>query len=172
MIQRDSDDVPDSSLYAVEKYYKKIPSIVRSHFENDGWVVLVTNHVEDYWNALNSSRAPDMMAGFAASKTMTIYIATRESAYPCVVHEMGHYIDYRVWGAGGYAFRITTDADFIRVYNLELNNFKAYFEPWDHNVSDSKEYWAESFSMFCTDPDGLSANCPNTYNWIVKYYEQ
>ncbi len=173
IITRDSDSVPDDAMYQVLKYYNMIPSIVRKHFESDGWTVVVSNNVPGWYNSYDPpSPAPDQLAGFATTKGKKVYITNHKNAYKCVIHELGHYIDYRIWIAGGYNYRVTEDADWLRIYNLEVGNFKAYFDSQAHNIGNAKEYWAEAFSNFVFDADGLSANCPNTYNWIVAYYEQ
>lgn len=158
-------------MYSVQTYFNTIPWVVRSHFESDGWHVYVTDNVDALWKSINGSDI-SMLAGFCTTKKEAIYIANRSNAYPCVVHEMGHYIDYRVWIANMYAFRPSTDATFVAIYARELNDFKAAFEPWDHNVADSKEYFAEAFSAYVNDASKLQQYCPNTYDYIVKYMEQ
>lgn len=168
---RETSNIPDETMYSVQKYYNTIARVVRSHFESDNWHVIVTNNIDALWKSINGSTVSNL-AGFCTTKMESIYIANRSAAFSCVVHEMGHYVDYRVWIANRYGFRPSKDATFVAIYARELDAFKSAFDPWDHNVSDATEFFAEAFSAYCNDPSTLQANCPNTYDYLVKYMEQ
>lgn len=90
-------------------------------------------------------------SGLCDTRTRTI---TLRKADDTVYHELGHFVAF-------VAGNVDTSAAFRDVYNREKSlytaNNKAYV------LSDSSEYFAESFRNYTTNPQQLKASRPLTY---------
>lgn len=141
--------IPKSYFDSVVSYYNTVPSIVRDYFVQDGWVVRVVSS-ELHINGITSR-----ILALTNYDERTIYISNRDAS--SVVHEMGHYIDWR-----------TNCSDTIQgIYNEELNGFLTINgSTHSHNYVNLEEYFAESFSLYVLKNDELKQYCPKTHDYI------
>lgn len=168
-IVRDGLNISDDIMYKVEEYYNTVPSTVRDHFVSDGWKIIVSTDVESRWNSMFSSKAPKLLSGFATTEYKAVYVAARKDALESVIHEIGHYVDYRVWINSKYELRPSKESEFTSIFNSEFDAFVDAFSPWDSGSYDSVEYFAEAFYEYVHDAETLKKVCPNTYNYLIKY---
>jgi hypothetical protein len=135
----------------VVSYYNRVPQNVRSRFEADGWKIQIVTYKLTYPGV--SSR---ILALTVYGEKM-IYISTYNAQ--SVIHEMGHYID---WRNGFCSDNFPADT-----YASELSGFLKIDGATDsHNYSSNIEYFAEGFMMYILKPGDLKQNCPGTYDFI------
>ena len=156
-------------MYKVRGYYDMIPSSVREHFGGDGWKVVVSTNVSGKWYDFFGSKAPELLSGFATTEYKSVYIAARENSFISVIHEIGHYVDYRVWINSGYKDRPAKASEFVDIFNSEFDEFVDTFSPWDSDSYDSVEFFAEAFYEYVIDASKLKNSCPKTYDYLTKY---
>lgn len=160
--------VADDVLYAMQAVYDDLPSVVRKNFEADGWQIVVTDKVAEYWVETSGTAAPNLIAGFATTKTKTIYVENSIKETSKIRHEMGHYVDYRVWINSGYTDRRSKSDEFAKIWSQEVSAFTAAFKPWPDNVASAVEYFAEAFYAYTLNAKLLKETCPNTYAFIKE----
>lgn len=87
-----------------------------------------------------------------------IYIEDREKAVSdATIHEVGHWLDV-------YCGNVTSTGEFSQIYNAESNAFcNAFLVNFYYDV---REFYAEGFWKYFTDPDILQENCPQLYATI------
>ncbi len=139
----------------VVSYYNMVPAHVRAAFETDGWhVEVVSTNIRT--KAISTS---DTIAALTVFESKTIYISIYDSV--SIIHEMGHYLDYK------HNF-CSTNLN-ASTYASDLNGF--YMLDGDthvHNYSTTPEYFAESFMLYIMRPEEFRQYCPGTYDFITE----
>ena len=127
------------------------PNLIQT-FVSDGWKIVLTT-VD--LNTLMFGGTTDGVEGATYFPDKTIYIHTGEYAY-CVVHEMGHYLDY----VHGF---VSDTGNFANLYYAEGANLTEY------GKSSTAEFFAEVFSFLVLDPQTAYARCPQTSAFVQAY---
>ncbi len=83
---------------------------------------------------------------------------TLKKADATVYHELGHFVAF-------VAGNVDTSSSFMAVFNKEKSAYTAYNKAYV--LSNSSEYFAESFKNYVENPAALQASRPETYNAIV-----
>ena len=141
----------------VDSYYLLIPENVRIHFNNSGWIMLISKESlgPRVWGQNIS------VLGTTCYDEHVIYIDNRDKAAPCITHEFGHYIDYSL----GF---ISESEEFINIYNAERNTFCSVHSTHANNTNTYMEYFAESYQVMLTNPQLLQTYCPQTYAFLQQ----
>lgn len=141
----------------VNKELGKLPYYLLNQFNDDGWKIYVTGG--DIGEFAFNGRYGQCLGGTLASKKK-IYIEDRDKAvYESVIHEFGHYVDFRDLNNC-----ITNSDKFMKAYNEEQNKLRNTFGItcyWS-----KREAFAESFYFYFKDREKLKDSCPGMYNII------
>lgn len=78
-----------------------------------------------------------------------------------LLHELGHFVDF----LRNYE---SCNTEFKKIYKAEKKKAKSFFNTPSHTLSSSKEFFAESFNMYYSNPQKLKTNCPKTFSYIEK----
>lgn len=147
-------DVQDGDYYDFMSYIETIESEHASlvnRFRSDGWrVVLTTADLDE----LLFNGSTQNVAGATVSSSKTIYVEAGQYSY-CIIHEFGHYMDYKLG-------MISEKGDFTAIYSSEGGSLSEY------GKTDSTEFFAEAYMYSILEPDTLSSNCPQAYDFIEK----
>lgn len=148
--------VSDEMVLGVEAEYNMVPKNVRDYLEASGWTITVSaqNITERY------NKTGDVL-GITSYLNKKIMIDNREVAKSAVIHEVGHYIDFE-------NDFVSESDEFVSIYEAEKDAFCAYRYTADHNTSEPREYFAESYYSCINDPDGMKTNCPKTYEFVMN----
>ena len=146
--------VSESYFETVAQYYSACPQSVRESFEADGWKVVVTS------GPLKCAGVKNRVLALTEFGNRTIYVGPNDAS--SVVHEMGHYVDFK----NGYASSLISD----EVYSQELSGLLSIDPGVDsHNVSTKLEYFAECFFALVTNPVGAQGSIPRTCEYISAF---
>lgn len=153
-------DVKEDLIKQVQKYFDMIPENVREAFQEDEWSVFITteNIGKKYYGANISLLALTII------EDKVIYIDDRKKAVKSVVHEMGHYVDYK----NNF---VSESKEFNEIYKEELSNFCKVHLTHKNNVSTATEYFAEVYLVAITDPERVQVNCPKSFGFIMSVSE-
>ena len=131
------------------------------------WEVIITNEniarlvaSKDYaFNENTIAFSGNRYSGVTLLKDEEIYISgTPENIDSSMLHEIGHAIEKSL----GYPSK---KEEFIRIYEEEkdlifIEDNQEYYK------STNREYWAECFEMFISEPTRLQENGPRTYEYM------
>ena len=146
--------VSESYFETVAQYYSACPQSVRESFEADGWKVVVTS------GPLKCAGVTSRVLALTEFGNRTISVGPNDAS--SVVHEMGHYVDFK----NGYASSLIPD----EVYSKELPGLLSIDPGVDsHNVSTKLEYFAECFFALVTNPVGAQDSIPRTCEYISAF---
>ena len=151
-------NIADRSLGKVELYYQTVPWEIRKQFVKDGWKLAVTDR--DISSAYYDGPVKGELAGLTDSRVKTIYIHEKvHHIRNALLHEFGHYFDLRVG--------IASDEDgFMSCYEKEKDVFVRPWKSDTHAMSNTAEYFAESFQRFILEPETCKETQPLTYEYI------
>lgn len=82
-----------------------------------------------------------------------------------LVHELGHVIDYKD-PVNEELYSATSE--FQGIYNEEVESYKSVYVTSEHNVSYTREYFADCIKQYEKDKDELKENVPKTFEYINK----
>lgn len=125
-------------------------------------IYLTSGEAEDLYVSLIGKSIDESISGiFVWNISKPVIIV--ESAYldSTLLHEVGHAIDYVL---GDVKF-ISEDNEFLNIYEEEKEIF---FSNNEYIKNSSKEYFAESYVLFCNKPYDLKAKAPKTYEYFKK----
>lgn len=131
------------------------------------WEVIVTNdniakivNSKGYKFSDNSiAFSGNRYSGVTLLKDEVIYVSgTAKAIDNSMTHEIGHAIEKSL----GYPSKTE---EFIRIYEAEkdlifIEDSQEYYK------STNREYWAECFEMFISEPTRLQKNVPRTYEYM------
>ncbi len=141
-----------------------VPSgIVESFLLAGGKVFITDTDLDSLLSVKTEGKTESKTAGFfkhgkagigiwLSTDLMKTYDGTAE-------HEFGHFVDWK------YGW-LSEQLPFAMIAEHEKTAFKENINSSEYYQSD-KEYFAECFSMFCTNPTLLKTHCPMTYE-IIK----
>ena len=78
-----------------------------------------------------------------------------------LLHEVGHFVDF----LRNYE---SCDAQFKKIYKAEKKKAKSFFNTPSHTLASPKEFFAESFNQYYSNPEKLKTKCPKTYAYMEK----
>lgn len=138
---------------------KLVPSNVRSSFKKDGYKVLVTS--KDIARTYFKTNKYGHIIGLTTSYDKAIYIsAKRNDIYNSLLHEFGHYVDYR-------NMKSSNSPEFIDIYNKEKNKFAVESKD-GHYKSNQQEFFAEVFQETILHPERCKKTAPRAYKFVKK----
>lgn len=123
-------------------------------------IYLTAGEAEDLYVSLIGKSIDESISGIFVWNISKPFIIV-ESAYldSTLLHEVGHAIDY-VLGNGKF---ISEDNEFLNIYEEEKD---VYFSNNEYIKNSSKEYFAESYVLFCNNPYDLKIKAPKTYQYF------
>lgn len=150
-------------LEETQKALDNIPESLVSLFYENGGMVNVKDEKSESTYTYDNKKIKFHVAGYylyANDKNYSINIMTNifNIKFGTIEHEFGHYLDSL------FGF-ISNKELFKNAYLQEYQYFKKHIES-DNYYDDTKEYFAESFSIYLLKPKKLEKYCPQTYNII------
>lgn len=88
-------------------------------------------------------------------------IILKKGSTTTLLHEMGHFLDF----VEDYP---SSNKEFQKIYKSEKKKAKSFYNTPSYTLSSPKEYFAESFNLYYSDPAKLKSKCPKTYNYMNK----
>ena len=95
---------------------------------------------------------------FSPSRQMIIL---KKGDTKTLLHEMGHFVDF----VNNYQ---SSSNEFQKIYKSEKSKAKSFYNSPSYTLSSPREYFAESFSTYYSNPATLKAKCPKTYAYMEK----
>lgn len=142
--------VPNTYMDSVRRYWAMLPETTKQDFMAQGWHVEVTSeelHLEGY---------SAQILAITSFNRKTIFLSDSDST--SVVHEMGHYVD---WRHGMCHNNIPDDMyQSEKPAAMELGGGSA------GNYCNKQEYLAECYWLYFKDNEGFKKTCPETYAFI------
>lgn len=146
--------------------YELTPDYIRYTFENEGWDLECVDGMEinkAYADGEYTDKGYEI-AGVTVYDIKTIYLSDNSRyAETALNHEIGHYLDYSYYTYYGIQPSVTDE--FVEIYNEEAA-ISYMFESYE--LSDTREYFAQSYREFLHNNDALSKFYPKTYNYILR----
>lgn len=78
-----------------------------------------------------------------------------------LLHELGHFVDF----VTDYP---SSSKEFKKIYKAEKSKAKSFYNTPSYTLSSAKEYFAESFNTYYSNPAKLKSKCPKTYAYFQK----
>lgn len=148
-------DLLRGSFEVMQSCYTQIPEMVRRRFESEGFVIRMTGY-----DITDAAYGP--YGGFAGWGTLqAVFDYERKllflnDEYPSnVVHEMGHFVNDRLDMYSG------------RTANKELYAKEAAMVS-DYAMENDREYFAEVFRLYVTNPEELRILSPLSYGMMEQ----
>lgn len=144
-----------------------VPNNIVQSFLDDGGKVYITNSNLNSLKTENANENRFNTAGFFRHSTeeISIWLSTLlfNSYSGTAEHEFGHYLDWKLnW--------ISSTDEFSLVMESEKEAFKKHINSNEYFQS-NEEYFSESFSVYCVNPEKLKSYCPMTYDIIKRAIE-
>ncbi len=95
---------------------------------------------------------------FSPSRQMIIL---KKADTKTLLHEMGHFVDF----VNDYP---SSSKEFQKIYKSEKKKAKSFYNSPSYTLSSPREYFAESFSTFYSNPAKLKSKCPKTYAYMEQ----
>ncbi|MCR5108123.1 MAG: hypothetical protein K6B28_08155 [Lachnospiraceae bacterium] len=125
-------------------------SSVMDSFLSSGWKIILTSADLD---ELLFNGQTENVAGCTYSSRKEIYVESGDSSY-CVIHEIGHYIDYVL----NYA---SQTEEFQSIYAKESGNLT------DYGTTSAEEFFAEVYMYSLLEPETTAEKCPLAYAYVT-----
>lgn len=135
------------------KAYLAVPEKVRNAFETNGFIIKMTG-----WDVQEEAYAPyGGYLGYGQVQAVLDYerkMLFVNDEYPnSILHEMGHFIN-------NYLHLYSAHTENKKIYHSEACKISSYAE-----VND-REFFAEAFRLYISDPQILKLISPDTYNMV------
>lgn len=139
--------------YTLMQAYLAVPEMVRNTFESSGFHIKMTE-----WDVQQEAYAPyGGYHGYGQIQAVLDYekkILFVNDEYPnSIIHEMGHFVN-------DYLHLYSSYPENKKVYCSEASKISSYAETND------REFFAEAFRLYITDPQILKLISPDTYNMV------
>lgn len=155
-------NIPDE----LKNTYELTPDYIRYTFENEGWDLECVNGMEinkAYGYGEYTDKGYEI-AGVTVYDIKTIYLSDNSRyAETSLNHEIGHYLDYSYYTY--YGIQPSMTDEFLEIFNEEAA-ISYMFESYE--LSDVREYFAQSYREFLHNNDALSKFYPRTYNYMLR----
>jgi len=136
------DNVTEATINYAYNYWYMIPENVRKDFKNQNWSIEITDE-----NLGEKYRLTYNIIGITLPEEKVIKINnSQDSIRKALIHEVGHYIDYRL-------DFISNSEDFIKIYNDESKKLKDNINNFNKTEFNKKEFFAESFRIYIEDDE-------------------
>lgn len=157
----DSPDVDSLLVAYTNKELGHVPDYIKEMFVDDGWkVVLSKEDLGTRFEDPEQGFAPKKLRGLTSYDDHVIYLdANTYSIEVSAVHEMGHYVDWKI------AMPSESD-EFKQALAEDMDAFMFYF--CHRSDTDDAEMFAETFSAYCRQPDDLAQYCPTLYEYMAS----
>ncbi len=155
-------NIPDD----LRNTYELTPDYIRYEFENEGWDLECVdgkeiNKVYGYGEYTDKGYE---IAGVTVYDIKTIYLSDNTRyAETSLNHEIGHYLDYSYYTY--YGIQPSMTEEFNEIFKEEAA-ISYMFESYE--LSDVREYFAQSYREFLHNNDALSRFYPKTYNYMLR----
>ena len=141
---------------SLDDIYKELPETVKRLFVSTDCTLTEVEDIEDAPTASGVFMHSDVVHYYA----IEIKRNTSFKKENVVYHEFGHLLDY------GYDESFKSQSDiFVEIYNTEKDHFVVDCN-YEYATSTPREYFAEAFAEYMTNPDRLRDNTPMTYDYI------
>ena len=152
----------------LQNAYNRLPANIQSYFNKaNGFNIYACSY--DYISSARGGAALGFCSGTLTynGRTTTIkapvYIGDREtptqSTTQILYHELGHAVDY--YHAKVVNYNVVRLSDQWSAWQ-EMQNYTS------SNTYNAGEAFAQCFSFFLLDPNGLQAKAPNAYNYMAS----
>ena len=131
--------------------------------DNMGIKIYITSgEAEDLYVSLMGKSLDESISGIFVWNIANPFVIV-ESAYldSTLLHEIGHVIDY-ISGNGKF---ISEEDTFVNIYQEEKD---ILFVNNEYVKKSSKEYFAESYNLFCNNPYSLKTKALKTYEYLKE----
>ena len=155
--------IPRKAAEIVDELMGMVPERIRERLAARGWKMYL---VPDVHKRITGASVEQVYggayyAGVTYEEWKIIYL---DDYYlwedpKVMIHEIGHAVDTE-------SGSISTSDTFRDIYAAEAGLFASVFQTNEHNVSSSKEYFAETFSRYILEPEKLEEICPVTYQFL------
>lgn len=162
---------------AIVNAFNTLPENVRNLLRKEGVKIYYTAGVGRDVRSYDAVTITPIVSYNTGSKKVVsidqrakIYIYQDTVMPDTIPHECGHVLD----AIAGYAtgkykgeHGITSTAEWNSLIGQSLNRLKSIDGRANYVASfDNEEAFAEAFRLYCTNPNGLNAACPEVYNFI------
>lgn len=162
---------------AIVNAFNTLPANVRNLFKREGVNFYYTDGVPISVRGFNGAATSPVVRYYETTKKVVavdrrvgVYVYPDSVISATIPHECGHALD----GMAGYItgkytgeHGISDTSEWINLYSTnaaKLSSFDAFAAT---NVPQARsEGFAEAFRLYCTNPSGLKAACPEVYNFI------
>ena len=158
-----TDNIPESLLGRIRHPEDAQEEVVEA-FDN------LPDHIEDFYMDENGTiiivnDEHNNISWAGLYKPINDEIKIKKNAYDIesvLYHEIGHMIDFKY-----KTFKILSyTEEFKRIFEEERYNFKVDHSNSEYFMNNIKEYFAQAYSEYLTNPVRLKKHCPKTYEFI------
>ena len=167
-------DTQNINIGAINNALNTLPPGIKSLLEREGVKI---NYTGAQGNS-NAYTASPRVTYYTNSKKVisidsrtTIYVYSNADIANTIPHECGHAFDMIAgYASGTYIGErgISDSKEWKTVYTNSFSNLASIDGRINYFVQKgSDEAFAESFRLYCTNPNGLKNTCPDVYNFIA-----
>lgn len=146
-------DVNDEQIQMTDKAFKSLPQRLQQRFLKERWKIRISNE----------RLLKDSTYGLCSSFDNKIFIrSSSPELTKTILHEFGHYLDSK-------EHFISRKRTFTTIYKNERMAIRSLYsinEEFQYAVSNSEEYFADTFALYMINPHGLQKCAPESYNAI------
>lgn len=142
---------------SLDEIYDNLPDTVKKLFTNTDCTLTEVDKIECSPTAAGVF-SHDNEAHYYAIEIKRLSSLRKDMV---VYHEFGHLLDY------GYGESFKSNSKIFRdIYEAEKGSFVMHNDNYEYVTSTPREYFAEAFAEYMTNPDRLRDNTPMTYDYI------
>ncbi len=146
-------DVIDEQIEITDKAFKSLPQKLQQQFLKEEWKIRISNE----------KLLKDSTYGLCSSFDSRIFIRSSSPELSKTIwHEFGHYLDFKEHFISHKRF-------FTTVYQKERMAIRRLYdnnEEFEYGISNSVEYFADTFALYMANPEALQECAPESYNVI------
>lgn len=148
-------DIYQSSQQKLVDAYLEIPSHIRERFEREGFLIIMTGQ-----DITKPAYAP-YGGYFGIGKIKSVFDYERRLLFvndewpTAVIHEMGHYVN-------DILDNFSSRTENKEIFTTEASKISQYA------MSNDREYFAEAFRLYITDPELLAVISQESYSLVEQ----
>ncbi len=146
-------DVNDEQIQMTDKAFQSLPQRLQQRFLNGRWKIRISNE----------RILKDSTYGLCSSFDKKIFIrSSSPELTKTILHELGHYLDFQ-------EHFISHKKSFTTIYKNERMAIRSLYtinEEFQYAISNSEEYFADTFALYMINPQGLQKYAPKSYSAI------